>query len=549
MFQTFLFIIELLWEHAEKKRFVLAIVTTTALWTTFFYTPLFLAKFINNLDNTDIAIKFLILFIIISLLGVLLKFVFRFYFEFLDEQIRLRFLSSYFSKLYFQDFTWHTNNSTGYIISVIKSVAHHLELFTIKILRKYIPALVGIFLFFIYSYQISIYLLLYFLIFSGFILFIIRKTYTSRMSLMDKAAIKWAKFDKVFLDFLYNINTLKKLFIRDYAVNKIEKSKNLMYKSDIKIYKMNALQWFVSDFLVLLMFLLPISYFVYMSIAWYASALEIVIVIYGVMWFFTDFIKEALEYMRHIAMWKADISLLMKKMWSEQVWEKKWKKIKNFQNILFDNTVYKYVKNNTSFTHKIPYLNIKKWEKIAIIGESWAWKTTFLNLLTKNISPLSWNICINSINYWDIWLDFFQKNLLYIAQNVELFDVSLKENILLGKKIDEQELLDILHDIWLGDFLKRISYNLDIDLWEKWIKISAWERQRINIVRGLILKRPIMILDEITGNLDIKTTKKVWDLIFKRCKESTIIVVSHEKQVLNYVKRTIVFKNWEMKEK
>ncbi|MBD5398863.1 ATP-binding cassette domain-containing protein, partial [bacterium] len=78
---------------------------------------------------------------------------------------------------------------------------------------------------------------------------------------------------------------------------------------------------------------------------------------------------------------------------------------------------------------------------------------------------------------------------------------------------------------------------------EKGIKVSGGERQRINLARGLLLNRDILVLDEITANLDPVTTERIWNYIFKDYKEKTIVAISHEKGLLQHTNKVVRFRN------
>lgn len=168
---------------------------------------------------------------------------------------------------------------------------------------------------------------------------------------------------------------------------------------------------------------------------------------------------------------------------------------------------------------------------------------TFLNIVGRVILPNKWKIYVDKINYKNISENFFLDNITYISQDIELLDTSFKENILLGKKYDEDKLKEIFEGCQLSVLLWRINNNLDICIWEKWIKISAGEKQRINIARGLVLARNILILDEVTANIDKVTSKKIYDFIFKKFKDKTIIVICHNLDISEYVNKKFVFEN------
>ncbi len=84
--------------------------------------------------------------------------------------------------------------------------------------------------------------------------------------------------------------------------------------------------------------------------------------------------------------------------------------------------------------------------------------------------------------------------------------------------------------------------DLHTDIGEKGVKVSAGEKQRISLARGLLLDRDVLVLDEITANLDPVTTQHIWNYIFSEYADKTIIAVSHEKDLLNHVTRRLDFK-------
>lgn len=547
MYKTFTFILSLIWNNSPKKRYSLALINSVLIGFTLFFTPYFLWQFISNLSNTEIALNFFILFLFIGFIRLVNNFVYRRFFEKIAWLVPLNFLMSSFEKIYSQNYSWHLNNSTWYIVSVVKKISSDLQSFVDQILQRYISHLTLIILFFIYSSTVSLYLLAYFVLFTSFILLVARITYIKRIKILYNISKKWSLFDKIFIDFLFNIKTLKRLFIKNYAYKNIVSKKNSYYNEKVKIYSYNSYQWLFVDFMVYIMFALPMWYYFHNSIVGGWEWLAVVITIYWTMWIFTAFISKFLNLMRQIVSSKSNMDLLSEKINVLKTESDEWKILPSKWNkISFENTFYKYTKNKKAFISEIKNLEIKNWDKIAITWKSWSWKSTFLNLLTKNIFPNSWKIFLDDKNFLDVSEKFFEKNLIYISQDIELFDLSLKDNILLWKKVSEKEILRILKWLCLDELLNRLNWDLNVMIWEKWIKVSAGERQRINIARWLFLKRPIMILDEITANLDKKTTKKIWQFIFDECKLFTIIAVSHEDELLNFTNTNIVFENWKI---
>ncbi|MBQ9271837.1 MAG: ATP-binding cassette domain-containing protein, partial [Alphaproteobacteria bacterium] len=128
------------------------------------------------------------------------------------------------------------------------------------------------------------------------------------------------------------------------------------------------------------------------------------------------------------------------------------------------------------------------------------------------------------------------------SQDVELFDMTLYDNIVMGKRVPAEKLQKVIDGCCLNELIARMNGNLHTDIGEKGVKVSAGEKQRISLARGLLLDRDILVLDEITANLDPATTQNIWNYIFSAYGDKTIIAVSHEKDLLNHVSRKLEFK-------
>lgn len=102
----------------------------------------------------------------------------------------------------------------------------------------------------------------------------------------------------------------------------------------------------------------------------------------------------------------------------------------------------------------------------------------------------------------------------------------------MGKRVAPEKLQKIIDGCCLNELIERMNGNIHTDIGEKGVKVSAGEKQRISLARGLLLDRDILVLDEITANLDPITTQNIWNFIFTAYGDKTIIAVSHEKDLL-----------------
>lgn len=172
--------------------------------------------------------------------------------------------------------------------------------------------------------------------------------------------------------------------------------------------------------------------------------------------------------------------------------------------------------------------DIKRGEMVGIIGKSGSGKTTLVNLLMGLLRPSS-----GFVNYY-----FKKKNNIIglVPQDIIIFEDSLKKNIALGEyedEINEKKIKDVIEMSGLNNFFQKNHNNLDLSLGDKGMNISGGEKQRIGIARSLYNEPELLILDEATSSLDIKTEKIFLSQIEKLKGNITTIFVSHRISALD----------------
>ncbi len=187
-------------------------------------------------------------------------------------------------------------------------------------------------------------------------------------------------------------------------------------------------------------------------------------------------------------------------------------------------------------------LHIPKWQKLAIVWKSWSWKSTIFKLLTRMIEIKKWDIkiwkhSINKLSYETIF-----KNIWLFRQEPLIFDWTVEENLTLHTESDKKLLKKTLDRVWL-DYLW-----LDNVIWERWVLLSWWEKQRLALARIFLFNFDILLLDEPTANLDEELEEKILKDIFETYKNKTIIIISHRPFILDYVDRIITVRKWEIVE-
>lgn len=195
-------------------------------------------------------------------------------------------------------------------------------------------------------------------------------------------------------------------------------------------------------------------------------------------------------------------------------------------------------------------LEIKPGSKIALVWRSWAWKTTIAKLISGYIRPDSWVVLVDGQNLEEVSLKSFYKQIWYLTQEPGILDDTIRTNLVywLNSTPSEKELHNVIEKAWC-DFIFNYEAGLDTVVWDRWILLSWWQRQRLAIAK-LMLKNPeIIILDEPTSALDSFSEDLITSSLSKLFKWKTIIVIAHRLQTVRDSDEIIVMHSWRISER
>ncbi len=221
-------------------------------------------------------------------------------------------------------------------------------------------------------------------------------------------------------------------------------------------------------------------------------------------------------------------------------WYETWK---DFKHIKWDFEV-----KNLSFSYssgKMIFenfdLDIKWWKKTAIIWRSGSGKTTLIKLISGFLKAQWGNIIIDKQNINDISLKSYYKHIWYLTQEPSIFDGTIIDNLTYWSKkdISDSEIKKALKDA-KADFVFEFKGWLNTEIWERWIRLSWGQRQRLAIAKIFIKDPEIIILDEPTSALDSFSEEKVTKAINNLFKHRTVIVVAHRLQTVKKADDIIV---------
>lgn len=186
---------------------------------------------------------------------------------------------------------------------------------------------------------------------------------------------------------------------------------------------------------------------------------------------------------------------------------------------------------------QIPYFRVDKGDIICIHGESGQGKTTLLNILSGEIETDT--VYING-NQTTKRLDC-----VFIAQDTEIFDMTIMENLSLGNEdITEKDIYEMFEMTGLTSWIEKQPEKLKTRLGERGVFVSTGQRQRLNMIRGLIIPYgEIYLLDEPTSNVDSETEEKMITLIQRELKGKTAIIVTHKPSIMRICNKSYLFTN------
>ncbi len=186
-------------------------------------------------------------------------------------------------------------------------------------------------------------------------------------------------------------------------------------------------------------------------------------------------------------------------------------------------------------------LIINEGEHIGIVGPSGSGKSTLAKLILRLFEPQRGAILIDGIDIRNIKLSSLRKQIAIVLQNPILFNVSIAENIAMGKvDAKPEEIIAAAKAAKAHDFIMKLPEAYDTEVGISGSKLSGGERQRIAIAAAILKDPKILILDEPTSSLDALTEKEVTEAIENLSKNRTTIIITHRLSTLKNVDRIIV---------
>lgn len=211
--------------------------------------------------------------------------------------------------------------------------------------------------------------------------------------------------------------------------------------------------------------------------------------------------------------------------------------------IEFKNVDFVYKESRNKALNKVD-LKINSGCVTALIGPSGGGKTTLARMIYRHYDPTKGKVLLDDVDLRDYDLYAFRRHIAIVPQEVEIFDMTVKDNIAYGKP--DASLSEIKAAARIAnaeEFIEKLQKKYDTEVGERGIKLSGGQRQRIGIARAILANPRILIFDEATSNLDSYSEKLIQESMDKISKGRTTIIIAHRLSTIRKADKIIVLEN------
>lgn len=404
---------------------------------------------------------------------------------------------------------------TGYLQNIIEKITSLVK----KILcAEYVSIVLSFAFFFYTAYNQSITLFAISFVLSILCVLLSVRILKRANNTLEELYEQDYEYSSLYQDYISNIRTVKALNNNKYFHNNIKIEADKCYVKNKKYVSYYSFEELVRNILIFIPFALALIKAV-IDLSNGIDTLGIIafyISLQTEMGFIFDELSNTIVSWFELKAIKGKITDIFKNLDNRKI-------IKTFNRLTLSNVNIHYKESN--FDIRVPSLILEKNDKICITGKSGQGKTSILNLLLGNIDSYSGDIKLDNNKLSNCRLDIG-----IVSQEIELFNMSIKDNVCLDKKISDDELIDYIKELELNEILmfKDGIYTL---VGEKGLKLSTGQKRRINLLRSYLMDKDIYILDEPTSNLDEQTEKVVVNFILNHFTDKTLIIATHNKEI------------------
>ena len=241
----------------------------------------------------------------------------------------------------------------------------------------------------------------------------------------------------------------------------------------------------------------------------------------------------------------ARVSLLLEEAEEDTQGDKKISTIKG--DVTFDRVYFSYTKDQKLIEDL--NLSIKSGTKVALIGPTGSGKTTIINLLMRFYEPTQGRILIDNQDLKSLNRESFRDQVGMVLQDTYLKNASIYENVKIGKEeASEEEVITALKKVHAYDFVEKLEEGIHTIIKEDTL-LSNGQKQLLALARVMLVNAPLLILDEATSSLDIRSEKQIQDAFNLLMENKTTFIVAHRLSTIVNSDLILVLKDGKVIEK
>ncbi len=547
------YLLRKVWRLAKGRRYLLIVEYTfqTISQLLGLLDPIIFALFVNEiqkngLENINYLLFLLSLFILLTLLIWLFHGTSRVMGKYTAYTLEAKYANYLLKGLFDLGVQWHADRDSGEIIDKVKKSSQAIFAFTqnFYIYIRVFIRLVGISVILLF-FNIYIGIFAFFItIMALFILFRFDKYIVALIKQMIKDQ---NKISAGIFDALSNVSTIIILHIQKPIMKNLHKLYWIPWKGYKKSSKLTELKWFTGEFIFELLVILPIAgYLLYL----YKNNIAVQIGTITALYMYLSRISQVFYSLAHTY----ETTMIRKANLQnaedleeaiENSKRTKKKKIENWDILSISNLNFSYHEKEDKNLHlENINIDIKKGEKVALIGQSGSGKTTFLKVLHGMYPEAEAQVSFDGKPGFLTSFSDLDLGTMLVPQEPEIFSSTIKENITLGLSVKKEELDRVINLASFGDVVDKLPKGLKSVINEKGVNLSGGQKQRLALARALLFARgkDILLLDESTSSVDPASESRIYENIFDEYSDKTVLASIHKMNLLKYFDRIVIFK-------
>ena len=521
----------------KKNKKKISVSTIFVILVTVFdlYLPLLLKKIIDKgimEKDINILLRFVVIYFLIQLISILIEFILNYIYSLMRNSIAIKIRLKILKHISDLSGNYYTNKKTGNVLSIVQSDIDAIERLDAELVFSLIKDLFTAIaaLYFMIRLQLDLFLLVVVL---QLLLFLLQRIFTKKIHAnISKIRKEYGEITNVVQEYVLNIMSVvisksRKFFISDY----IKRERKMIYKN-IK-----------TDMLY--------SGNIYLAIA-INSAITMILYGYGGYKIISGNLTlgTLLAFQSYSAMLlgpcmsivNANNRIQQAKVSVDRVYSLLDEKSEitdikdsiilnkgNIEKIEFNNVSFSYTSCERKDEYILKNLNLvfSKGSICALVGNSGCGKSTIINLLYRLWDVDSGSILIDGNNIKNVNLNSLRKHISIVTQDCIIFDATIKENICLGKKINDEQLRLICDKVGLSEYISSLNDSINTKIGERGVKISGGQKQRIAIARTILNDSDIIVLDEATSALDNISQSNIIKNLKGYLNNKIVVIIAH----------------------